>query len=129
MTDQLSQKRDYDFFLSRFVPNLLFCWVLFRRTLSTLILFPAVGEDPHQTGVLDMSLNCILCSDSSYVNVESVWYRFLAITPRTIQTLEWYYLWKSHPSIFTNPSPRVGYDTRSIFKRGLIGFNSEFSLP
>ena len=30
--------------------------------------------------------------------------------------------------IFTNPSARVGYDPRSIFKRSLIGLNSEFSF-
>ena len=32
------------------------------------------------------------------------------------------------PIIFTNPSARAGYDTRSIFKRSLIGLNSEFSF-
>ena len=30
-------------------------------------------------------------------------------------------------TIFTNPSARAGYDTRSIFKRSLTGLNSEFS--
>ena len=30
--------------------------------------------------------------------------------------------------IFTNPTARVGYDTRSIFKQSLTGFNSEFSF-
>ena len=30
--------------------------------------------------------------------------------------------------IFTNPFARTGYDTRSIFKRSLTGFNSEFSF-
>ena len=30
--------------------------------------------------------------------------------------------------IFTNPSARVGYDTRSIFKRSLTVLNSEFSF-
>ena len=30
--------------------------------------------------------------------------------------------------IFTNPTARAGYDTRSIFKRSLTGFNSEFSF-
>ena len=30
--------------------------------------------------------------------------------------------------IFTNPSTRAGYDTRSIFKRNLTGMNSEFSF-
>ena len=31
--------------------------------------------------------------------------------------------------LFTNPSARVGYDTRSIFKRSLTGLNSEFPSP
>ena len=30
--------------------------------------------------------------------------------------------------LFTNPSTRAGYDTRSIFKRSLTGLNSEFFL-
>ena len=30
--------------------------------------------------------------------------------------------------IFTNPSARAGYDTRSIFKQSLTGLNSEFSF-
>ena len=30
--------------------------------------------------------------------------------------------------IFTNPSTRAGYDTRSIYKQRLTGFNSEFSF-
>ena len=30
--------------------------------------------------------------------------------------------------IFTKPSARAGYDTRSIFKRSLTGLNSEFSF-
>ena len=35
---------------------------------------------------------------------------------------------KSLSYIFTNPSVRAGYDTRSTFKRSLTGLNSEFSL-
>ena len=30
--------------------------------------------------------------------------------------------------IFTNPSTRAGYDTKSIFKGSLTGLNSEFSF-
>ena len=30
--------------------------------------------------------------------------------------------------LFTNPSARAGYDTRSIFKWSLTGFNTEFSF-
>ena len=30
--------------------------------------------------------------------------------------------------LFTNPSAWAGYDTRSVFKRSLTGFNSEFSF-
>ena len=38
--------------------------------------------------------------------------------------------WKPYSSVilFTNPSTRAGYDTRSIFKRSLTGLNSEFSF-
>ena len=49
----------------------------------------------------------------------------LAIVLRQIYILErdlWYEV------LFTNPSARAGYDTRSIFKRSLTGFNSEFSF-
>ena len=31
--------------------------------------------------------------------------------------------------IFTNPTARAGYDTRSVFKRSLTGLNSEFPSP
>ena len=31
-------------------------------------------------------------------------------------------------TLFTNPTARAGYDTRSIFKRSLTIFNSEFSF-
>ena len=30
--------------------------------------------------------------------------------------------------LFTNPSARAGYDTRSVFKRSLTGLNTEFSF-
>ena len=36
--------------------------------------------------------------------------------------------YKSYMYIFTNPSARAGYDTRSIFRRRLTGLNSEFSF-
>ena len=35
---------------------------------------------------------------------------------------------KDETILFTNPSTRAGYDTRSIFKWSLTGFNSEFSF-
>ena len=34
----------------------------------------------------------------------------------------------SEEVLFTNPSARAGYDTRSVFKRSLTGLNSEFSF-
>ena len=42
-----------------------------------------------------------------------------------LHPLHWIYM---YISIFTNPSAREGYDTRSIFKRSLTGLNSEFSF-
>ena len=35
---------------------------------------------------------------------------------------------QSEKVLFTNPSARAGYDTRSVFKRSLTGLNSEFSF-
>ena len=42
----------------------------------------------------------------------------------------WFVFWfcASLKILFTNPSARAGYDTRSIFKRSLTGLNSEFSF-
>ena len=48
-------------------------------------------------------------------------YPIIAISPRSTPT------W-SGLIIFTNHSTRVGYDTRSIFKRSLTGLNSQFSF-
>ena len=39
-----------------------------------------------------------------------------------------YFTLDPHLIIFTNPSARAGYDTRSIFKRSLTGLYSEFSF-
>ena len=33
-----------------------------------------------------------------------------------------------HLLLFTNPTARAGYDTKSIFKPSLTGLNSEFSF-
>ena len=38
------------------------------------------------------------------------------------------YIYIYYMVLFTNPSARAGYDTRSIFKRSLTGLNSEFSF-
>ena len=40
--------------------------------------------------------------------------------------IHWLYLCRE--VLFTNPSARAGYDTRSVFKRSLTGLNSEFSF-
>ena len=45
------------------------------------------------------------------------------------RTKAWSTQWKTSSVIlFTNPSARAGYDTRSIFKRSLTGLSSEFSF-
>ena len=46
--------------------------------------------------------------------------------PLKIQSSD--FLFYFHLILFTNPSARAGYDTKSIFKRSLTGFNSEFSF-
>ena len=48
--------------------------------------------------------------------------------PKTMDFEATFQARKSNLVLFTNPSARVGYDTRSIFKRSLTGLNSEFSF-
>ena len=54
-----------------------------------------------------------------------------ATYPRSIATAHFRFLVEDHIIVISylpNPSARAGYDTRSIFKRSLTGFNSEFSF-
>ena len=58
-------------------------------------------------------------------------YMYITMQPRYLKP--WRFILcqevkESHLFIFTNPSVRAGYDTRSIFKRNLTSFNSEFSF-
>ena len=46
----------------------------------------------------------------------------------SIQIESYQRLKKWYLILFTNPSARAGYDTRSTFKRSLTGLNSEFSF-
>ena len=60
----------------------------------------------------------------------TLWYYYLKVFTCSLSLLAHY---RNLPqvvsviSIFTNPSTRAGYDTRSTFKRSLTGLNSEFS--
>ena len=49
-------------------------------------------------------------------------------TQQTIKTTHVINAVKILKYIFTNPSARAGYDTKSIFKQSLTGLNSEFSF-
>ena len=75
---------------------------------------------------------------------------YTTVHPQPDMFINWFFIWNFHCImfhqydqgrhiglneltkieiiLFTNPSARAGYDTRSIFKRSLTGFNSEFSF-
>ena len=59
--------------------------------------------------------------------IDRVDHRFLASFLETAGFKPEFRRWISM-ILFTNPSARAGYDTRSIFKRSLTGLNSEFSF-
>ena len=52
------------------------------------------------------------------------------VIPKTLKMVLNTFLFNTqqYKVLFTNPSARAGYDTRSIFKRSLTGLNSEFSF-
>ena len=53
---------------------------------------------------------------------------FVSPTTKVTKFTYFYYHYYYLLILFTNPSARAGYDTRSIFKRSLTGLNSEFSF-
>ena len=59
---------------------------------------------------------------SSYIYIKYIWFG-LVWFGSVLQHINQCRLF-----IFTKPSARAGYDTRSIFKRSLTGLNSDFSF-
>ena len=88
------------------------------------------------------ALNCEAYSSFEGVSPDhrivtaKIWLNLWRNVARTIPTIHYYWFLlnkrdisnKHTLTIFTNPSARAGYDTRSIFKRSLTSFNSEFSF-
>ena len=83
------------------------------RSLSTLRMFQSI--------LLDLLLGClwVFCRGALFSKTFSFFssYIFLIFTFISDCFI-----------IFTNPSGRAGYDSRSIFKRSLTGLDSEFSF-
>ena len=68
-----------------------------------------------------------------YINVQRSFFGLVKSPIKFINSGKYVYskiglYFPSNLIIFTNPSARAGYDTRSIFKRSLIGLNSGFSF-
>ena len=86
-------------------------------------------EDPSGTTILIPSVGEYIFPEMSYKGTCAVQ------TWRNIFVDIWFYGGRrnglytcSMITIFTNPSTRAGYNTRSILKRSLTGSNSEFSF-
>ena len=99
------------------------CWRSKDEILSDLLLWtPAYGQS--KAGRPTWTYIQQLCDDTG-CNPEDL--------PEAMNDRE---KWRGYPCwphdlmmiLFTNPSARAGYDTRSIFKRSLTGLNSEFSF-
>ena len=98
-------------------------------------------SESQLTGVFFKSPNIVSASGHNVIHLPVPFY---------LGFLLWH-LWLSHPPcarvntwtqlthaltkpctkrkvLFTNPSARAGYDTRSVLKRSLTGLNSEFSF-
>ena len=60
-----------------------------------------------------------------------MWFQVFLSNTNNFHTVVWFQVFQSNPdnlSYLPNPSARAVYDTRSIFKRSLIGLNSEYSF-
>ena len=70
-----------------------------------------IGKDCPNCSIIEMGQN----TEKSPGDL-----RWLAVTQTQVENHQL--------TIFTNPSARTGYDTRSILNRSLTGLNSEFSF-
>ena len=71
--------------------------------------------------------------ESNSCQRQKTYSEIISISPKYIDLREWILGQEKITDriniiLFTNPSARAGYDTRSIFKRSLTGLNSEFSF-
>ena len=95
---------------------------IFRNLLSSFVA-------PNYRPFYCQSTPCIQFSASLY----SFWVCADQYSKSTVLVTLWLPFCSSETgchivTIFINPSARAGYDTRSIFKRNLIGLNSELSF-
>ena len=126
------------------------CWVIFKAFFFLLhILWYSCFTSIIDFQFIAGKKNLFLIPSMTTLIVRSLWHIFIAnftlfltnpSSARSLQRL----LFLEHNStniftpsvvlpsfkvcIFTNPSAREGYDTRSIFKRSLTGLNSQFSF-
>ena len=103
---------------------------------------PGKGEAPSTT-----SRCCSYWKGSLWVTIDyshQLYFYFISLKVTLAKWIEWspvvretvvqsqlesyQRLKKWYMILFTNPSARAGYDTRSVFKRSLTGLNSEFSF-
>ena len=118
------------------------CWRSKDELISDVLLWtPAKAGRPARTYIQQLSedTGCSPEDQPKAMNNRERW-RERARDIRASGTTWWWWWW-THFSVvkgqkdynrsvilFTNPSARAGYDTRSIFKRSLTGLNSEFSF-
>ena len=70
---------------------------------------------------------CVPLDDNSQRNTHESLFSLLSVG-KIVEKFGYLALVQQPIYIFTDPSARAGYDTRSIFKRSLTGLNSEFSF-
>ena len=131
------------------LPLRLIAYQLYSCSISYTMLQPYLNEDPAMQICTCWGFNVIYCTS---LIMDEIWTSFskATLSPSILKAVKSIYIlnplsmsqsWpnikfllrfftvkKSWEILFTNPSARAGYDTRSIFKRSLTGLNSEFSF-
>ena len=102
------------------------------KILNIHFVFVWVGNHPKRRYMILNYYLCLFCVirrslDSLWLSCTYLGEIFIWMTNSskffTIQAILNFFI-----ILFTNPSARAGYDTRSISKRSLTGLNSEFSF-
>ena len=101
------------------VTSIQFDIIDFYPSISKKVLNDSINYAKNYVEITDEQYQIILaCRKTVLKNNDSIW----------IKTGLDNFDVPMSGSYLPNPSARAGYDTRSIFKRSLTGFNSEFSF-
>ena len=106
-----------------------FIWIADEK--QKIFLFYCVKKLKRWCEFILLKLSCLtayLCQFFYFISFFFLFIHLIYLFVLSIYFCDPKDIWISVVILFTNPSTRTGYDTRSVFKRSFTGLNSVFLL-